>query len=96
MSDCIVQSVIQELAKEMAQHHLPVQLVVPAIISFSKELLVETKERGDDATTVGHKLGGSKLNIDTANNGDVGKQLSARERALEAAERRAREQKQKE
>ena len=92
----IVRSVLQELAKEMAQHHLPVQLVVPAMISFSKELLVETKERGDDATTVGHKLGGSKLNNDTANNGDARKQLSARERALEAAERRAREQKQKE
>ena len=80
----ICQSVIQELAREMAQHHLPVQLVAPAVLTFSKELMVETK---DDATIY---MGGQRLGSTDQSKQNNG---SARERALAAAEKRVREAK---
>eukprot|EP00578_Thalassiosira_sp_NH16_P010960 CAMPEP_0181125786 /NCGR_PEP_ID=MMETSP1071-20121207/27249_1 /TAXON_ID=35127 /ORGANISM="Thalassiosira sp., Strain NH16" /LENGTH=431 /DNA_ID=CAMNT_0023211279 /DNA_START=267 /DNA_END=1562 /DNA_ORIENTATION=- len=86
--DIICQSVIVELAREMAQHHLPVQLVAPAVLAFSKELMIETK---DDATLHigGRRLGTTEVQPSTQNSGNAG--TSARELALAAAEKRARE-----
>lgn len=80
----ICESVIKELAVEMSQHHLPVQTVAGAVIGFGRDLMLETK---DDAHGVGqgHRLGTS------SNDGNTG--LSARDRALAAAEKRARESK---
>ena len=93
--DNICQSVIQELAREMAQHQLPVQLVIPAILTFSKELLAESKkEDAVDESGGGYKLG-SALDKDTNEsnaNTDNATNMSVRERALAAAEKRAREQ----
>jgi len=80
--ECICQSVFKELARDMAQHHLPVQLVAPAVLTFSKELMVETK---NDANL---NAGGHRLGTDSASSHGTG--ASARERALAAAERRAR------
>lgn len=85
----ICQSVIAELAGEMAQHHLPVQFVAPAVLTFGRELMMETK---DDASgnVGGQRLGtGSKSSEDDA---AAPSGSSARERALAAAEKRAREQ----
>ncbi|KAL7534921.1 hypothetical protein ACHAXR_008883 [Thalassiosira sp. AJA248-18] len=91
----ICQSVIAELARDMAQHHLPVQLVVPAVLTFSRELMVETNEK-DDATI--HDAGGQRLGGGTADSSQNDASTaaatagsSARERALAAAENRARE-----
>ena len=80
----ICESVLKELAVEMSQHHLPVQTVAGAVIGFGKDLMIETK---DDAHGVGqgHRLGASS---DEGNTG-----LSTRDRALAAAEKRAREAK---
>ncbi|KAL7500134.1 hypothetical protein ACHAWT_008617 [Skeletonema menzelii] len=84
LMDNICQSVINELSGEMAQHHLPVQLVAPAVIGFGKDLMLETQ---DESIGFGHgqRLGTSS---DDENSG-----LSVRERALAAAEKRAREAK---
>lgn len=84
LMDNICQSVIKELAGEMAQHHLPVQLVAPAVIGFGKDLMLQTK---DDSLGIGH---GQRLG--TSSN-DENSGLSARERALAAAEKRARQAK---
>lgn len=80
----ICQSVIKELAGEMAQHRLPVQLVAPAVIGFGKDLMRETK---DDSIGIGQ---GHRLGTSTDDNISG---LSVRERALAAAEKRAREAK---
>ena len=64
--DNICQSVIQELAREMAQHQLPVQLIIPAILTFSKELLAESKK--EDA--VADESGGYKLGSGILDNGE--------------------------
>lgn len=84
LMDNICQSVIKELAGEMAQHRLPVQLVAPAVIGFGKDLMVETK---DDSIGLGQgqRLGASSV--------DENSGLSVRERVLAAAEKRAREAK---
>ena len=84
LMDNICQSVIKELAGEMAQHRLPVQLVAPAVIGFGKDLIVETK---DDSIGLGQ---GQRLGTSS---GDENSGLSVRERALAAAEKRAREAK---
>ena len=83
--DNICRSVITELAGEMMQHRLPVQLVAPTVATFGRELMAETE---DDAAAHGggQRLGGS----DGAGRGEA-TGSSARERALAAAERRARE-----
>lgn len=80
--DNICISVINEFAREMAQHGLPVQTVAPAVVGFSKDLMIETK---DDyiGMSQGQRLGSSS--------NDENSGLSARERALAAAEKRARE-----
>jgi len=87
MMDNICQSVFKELARDMAQHHLPVQLVAPAVLTFGKELMAETK---NDASldAEGRRLG-------TSGDDDATEGTSARERALAAAERRAREERDK-
>jgi len=84
LMDNICQSVVKELAGEMMQHRLPVQLVAPAMIGFGKDLMMETK---DDSIGIGK---GQRLG--TVSN-DENSGLSARERALAAAEKRAREAK---
>eukprot|EP01083_Nonionella_stella_P166241 555288_1 len=84
----ICQSVMVELAQEMAQHHLPVQLVMPTVLTFSRELMAETKD--DAAMDVGgQRLGGTSKAKDKSDTAATG--MSARERALAAAEKRARE-----
>ena len=90
----ICQSITQECAKEMAQHQLPVQLIVPGILSFSKELLAET-EKEEDTQTGGYKLGtlDNQSNTTQRRDDDTTAGMSVRERALAAAEKRAREQK---
>jgi hypothetical protein len=80
----ICESVIKELAGEMAQHHLPVQMVASAVIGFGNDLMLETK---DDSLGIGQ---GQRLGT-SSNDENFG--LSARERALAAAEKRAREAK---
>lgn len=91
--DNICQSVIAELAREMAQHHLPVQLVAPAVLTFSRELIAETKKKngamGSTLNTGGQRLGSTAAETNQGDNGNAGS--SARERALAAAEKRARE-----
>jgi len=95
--DNICQSVIQELAREMAQHQLPVQLIIPAILTFSKELLAESKKEDAVADeSGGYKLGSGILdngtNESNASDADDGTNMSVRERALAAGKKRAREQ----
>jgi hypothetical protein len=80
----ICESVIKELAGEMAQHHLPVQMVASAVIGFGNDLMLETN---DDSLGFGQ---GQRLG--SSSNDEISK-LSARERALAAAEKRAREAK---
>eukprot|EP00580_Thalassiosira_gravida_P002846 CAMPEP_0201605280 /NCGR_PEP_ID=MMETSP0492-20130828/5152_1 /ASSEMBLY_ACC=CAM_ASM_000837 /TAXON_ID=420259 /ORGANISM="Thalassiosira gravida, Strain GMp14c1" /LENGTH=445 /DNA_ID=CAMNT_0048069495 /DNA_START=265 /DNA_END=1602 /DNA_ORIENTATION=+ len=95
----ICQSVFRELARDMAQHHLPVQSVAPAVVAFGKELMMERKyEDACWSKTGGQRLGGSSSstsspsassNDDAAAAAAVG--MTPRERALAAAEKRARE-----
>jgi hypothetical protein len=40
----ICKSVFEEPAHEMAQHCLPVQMMITAVLEFSKELMEETKD----------------------------------------------------
>eukprot|EP00804_Cyclotella_cryptica_P021608 CCRYP_005870-RD/>CCRYP_005870-RD protein AED:0.47 eAED:0.47 QI:0/-1/0/1/-1/0/1/0/312 len=80
----ISKSVIEELAHEMVQHRIPVQMVIPAVLDFSKELMEETK---DDTNSGGRLLGRASVQSSS-----VG-QSSAKELALAAAEKRAREAK---
>jgi hypothetical protein len=80
LMDNICQSVIKELSTEMAQHHIPVQTLAPSVIVFGKELMLETNNQGAGQ---GQRLGTS------SEDGNSG--LSTRERALAAAEKRARE-----
>jgi hypothetical protein len=79
----IVTSVMEELAHEMSQHRLPAQLVLPAVLEFSKDLMEETKDETLSSLSGGQKLGGPPVE-----NGSG--QSSARELALAAAEKRAR------
>lgn len=88
----ICRSVIKELVMEMAQHHIPVQLVEPAVVTFGEELIHETNTNDVTSDGEGHRLGGA---MDTGVRGEstAGSTSSARERALAAAERRVREAK---
>lgn len=88
MMDNICQSVFAELARDMSMHRLPVQLVAPAVLAFSKELMAEAQ---DDAIldVGGHRLGGANTTGQSADASEV--EVSTRERALAAAEKRARE-----
>ena len=79
MMENITKSVIDETAREMAQHRIPVQMIIPAVLDFSKDLMKET----NDADEGGQRLGG------------LGSAESAKELALAAAERRARDAKNK-
>lgn len=81
----ICKSVIQELAKEMSQHRIPVQLVEPAVLEFSRELMMETKDDIANMDAGGQRLGGASASSSEQSG------RTARERALAAAEKRARE-----
>ena len=70
--------VIQECAKDMAQHRLPVSVVAPAIRSRCNELIVDSK-----SSQSGQKIGG---NVEAV----ISEGATPRELALAAAERRAR------
>jgi hypothetical protein len=74
----IYKSVIDETAREMAQHHIPVEMIAPSVLLFTQDLMKETQHIVSNG---GQKLGGSA--------GDSG---SVKELALAAAERRAREE----
>jgi hypothetical protein len=98
----ICRSVINELATEMAQHGLPAQLVAPAVLTFGGELMSETNNKKDDAAnddTGGRRLGGTDPPPPSSSSSGLGVDhvdgTSARERALAAAEKRAREAKDK-
>ena len=80
MMENITKSVIGETAREMAQHHIPVQMIIPAILDFSKDLMKEA----NDSNEGGQKLGGVGPTTE-----------STKELALAAAERRARDAKNK-
>jgi len=99
MMDSICQSVFRELARDMAQHHLPVQSVAPAVLAFSKELMMERKyEDARWSKTGGQRLGGSSTSSSpSASSNDAAAAvvgMTPRERALAAAEKRAREKQQ--
>ena len=81
----ITTSVVEESAHEMAQHHIPVQIILPAILEFAKDMIKETEEL---STVGGNRLGGSSSQTNDTT------ELSRRDLALAAAERRAREKKQ--
>jgi hypothetical protein len=68
----------------MAQHRLPVQIVIPAVLEFSKELLEETKH---DTCSGGRRLGRASVESTVAG------ESSAKELAVAAAEKRARDAK---
>jgi hypothetical protein len=89
----ICQSVIEELTTEMAQHRIPAQLVAPAILTFGGDLMLETAKDDTDGFTGGHRLGTDSSSSSDPVDSIVG--TSARERALAAAEKRAREAKDK-
>jgi hypothetical protein len=100
----ICRSVINELATEMAQHGLPAQLVAPAVLTFGGELMSETNNNKNDAAnddTGGRRLGGTDPPPPPSSSSSSGLGVdhvdgtSARERALAAAEKRAREAKDK-
>jgi hypothetical protein len=91
----ICRSVINELATEMAQHRLPAQLVAPAVLTFGRELMSETNQDDPADGTGGHRLGGTDPSSSSGRGGDHVDGTSARERALAAAEKRAREAKDK-
>lgn len=91
--DNICQSVRQELATDMAQHGLPAQLVMPAVLAFSKELMTETQDDAD-LNVGGLRLGTSSSTSDQ-NNDATNAGVTVRERALAAAEKRARDAKDK-
>ena len=75
--------VIIHVSTSSFKHRLPVRLVVPAVLAFGRELMAETK--GDASLDLeGRRLGT-----------DASKGTSVRERALAAAERRAREEQDK-
>lgn len=78
----ICKSVFEELAHEMAQHRIPVQMVIPAVLEFSKELMEETK---DDTSSGGRRLGRASVEHTVAG------ESSAKELAVAAAEKRARD-----
>ena len=92
--DNICQSVIAELAREMAQHHLPVQFVAPAVLTFSRELMVETSKKNEGVIDAGGRRLGT---LSESSEGDAAANnipgASVRQRALAAAEKRAREAK---
>ncbi|KAL3817776.1 hypothetical protein ACHAXA_002420 [Cyclostephanos tholiformis] len=89
----ICRSVIEELATEMAQHRIPAQLVAPAVLAFGGELMAETANDDTDITTGGYLLGTDSSSSSSPDRVDPTVGTSARERALAAAERRAREAK---
>eukprot|EP00956_Cyclotella_meneghiniana_P036012 scaffold120325_cov23-Cyclotella_meneghiniana.AAC.1 len=78
----ITNAVLNETSREMIQHRIPVQVIVPAVTEFGKDLLEETKDYNTIGGGEGQKLGGGSDN----ENGDV----SMKELALAAAERRRR------
>ena len=80
----ICKSVFEELAHEMAQHRIPVQMAIPAVLEFSKELMEETKH---DTCSRGRRLGRASVESTVAG------ESSAKELAVAAAEKRARDAK---
>ena len=66
----------------MLQHRLPVQLIMPAMAAFSRELMDETK---GEIEVEGRRLGSAEDDVNNSSS-----TLSTRERALAAAEKRAR------
>ena len=82
----------RSMAREMAQHHLPVQFVAPAVLTFGRELMVETSKKNDEEIHAGGQRLGT---LAESSEGDAANHpgASVRERALAAAEKRAREAK---
>lgn len=78
----ICNALLPELQRDMMQQGLQVQLVMSAMMTFSVELMAETRHDPSG----GHKLGTHEENGNIAVSG-----MSAREKALAAAEKRARE-----
>mmetsp|Transcript_35071 Transcript_35071/g.51507 ORF Transcript_35071/g.51507 Transcript_35071/m.51507 type:complete len:386 (-) Transcript_35071:19-1176(-) len=82
----ICEAVVAELTKETAQHSVPVQMVVPAVVARCKEMKIEGQ-----GSELGQQLGGSHLNgTNTTASSD---RSTTRDLAFAAAERRAREKK---
>ena len=84
--DHVFETVMNGLVREMAQFGLHPNMIVEPIRQRCDEL--------DRTSRVGHRLGGSSST--NSNVASRGHPASVRERAFEAAERRAREQKEKE
>ena len=78
----IIKSLVPEIQRDMLQHRLPVQLIMPAMATFSRELIDETK---GEIEMEGRRLGSAE-----EDGNDSSSTMSPRERALAAAEKRAR------
>lgn len=82
MMNNICNSLVPEIQRDMLQHRLSVQLIMPAMAAFSRELMDETK---GEIEVEGRRLGSADDDVNNSSS-----TLSARERALAAAEKRAR------
>jgi len=82
--DTVKDVVARDVAKEAAQHGIPLQLIMPAIEDRCREIFIE--ERNNGGIMKGYKLTNDGSN--TIRSSTKGKNL--RELALEAAERRRR------
>lgn len=80
----IVDFVLKELEKDMAQHGLHSQMIAPAILDRCRELTEKFQQSEQ----------GQRLGSMTSGSSDNAMNTSARERALAAAERRAAQQQQ--
>lgn len=81
--ETIVKAVTVDVAREAAQHGIPVNLIVPSIMSRCQEL-AEKEKKDMKGQTLGHATGNSIEDHDTG----TGERKNARSLALEAAERR--------
>jgi hypothetical protein len=77
-------AVLAELQKEMAQHGVPLAMVAPAITARCEEMALDGTALEVQGRTLGSS--GGDDNVSTSSS------LTARDFALAAAERRAREQ----
>jgi hypothetical protein len=77
--ESIATTVLQELEKDMQQHGLHPQMIAPAILERCQQLTSASKQ-----SEQGQRIG--------SNGSDNNGSTSARERALAAAERRAKQQ----
>jgi len=87
--DTIRDVVTRDVAKEAAQHGIPLQFIMPAIEDRCREILAEEeKNNGAGVKNGGHTLMSSEGSGNTDLSSTLGK--NPRELALEAAERRLR------